>query len=231
MMLVSASTVLAAASTDELSMSPQARANFNAIPQELQTHILADEELSAAATYAYMDLDTASDALKDDILAARDSIIYSEGWTVDGNGYIELPDGTVEVLPKFSDLFPGWDLPVCTSSSECEEDISPIEPAYTPNFQDVYIDNYTIVKYNPSVATPRMARVRANTTETLVVSATRLTCSTCNIGISQNGTTIGWKPNITAGKFFHIYPKEGLYYDIRVSTYNNSGKGDFHIVH
>lgn len=106
-MLMAASSALAAEPVSELSLSPEAKANFSAIPEKLQAHILADQELSSAAKYAYMNLDTASEPMKEKILSARNTIILSEGWTVDGKGYISHADGTIEVLPKFSDLFPG----------------------------------------------------------------------------------------------------------------------------
>lgn len=67
---------------------------------------LANDEL------AYCDLDAAPVEWQDDILAARAAIIYSESWSVDGLVTLIYPDESTEVLPKFSDLFPGWDLPV-----------------------------------------------------------------------------------------------------------------------
>ena len=33
-----------------------------------------------------------------------------QAWTVDGAVVPYLPDGTKELLPEFSDLFPGWDV-------------------------------------------------------------------------------------------------------------------------
>lgn len=68
-------------------------------------------DLDAAAEYAYMDLDAAPEELHQKILDARNVIIYSKSWTVDGQCAITCPDGSVQPLPEFSDLFPGWDVP------------------------------------------------------------------------------------------------------------------------
>lgn len=71
-------------------------------------------ENSRPEDYAYLDLDEASPEMKVVIVDARNRIAnrYSyvaddiRGWITDENGI------TIEVLPKFHDLFPGdWDLP------------------------------------------------------------------------------------------------------------------------
>lgn len=68
------------------------------------------------ASTAYMDLEEATPAMQEKILEARNDIIFHNSWVVDGhNAYCERADGTIEVLPKFSELFPGWDVPVDTS--------------------------------------------------------------------------------------------------------------------
>lgn len=73
-----------------------------------------ENSLDEAEKYAYMDIDKAPDYLQDDILEARNQIIFSQGWTADGiNGYVcDLETGEkLYDLPKFSELFPDWDIP------------------------------------------------------------------------------------------------------------------------
>ena len=42
--------------------------------------------------------------------AAREKAIYgSQAWTVNGAAAIQHSDGTVEPVPEFSALYPGWD--------------------------------------------------------------------------------------------------------------------------
>ncbi len=60
---------------------------------------------------AYMDTFKAEPEMREKILAARCEIVYGgQAWTVDGAAYHICPDGTKELLPEFSDLFPGWDV-------------------------------------------------------------------------------------------------------------------------
>lgn len=68
--------------------------------------------LKEAQSYAYMDLATAPAELQETIRKARDVIIYSRSWVADGfDCYVTAPDGTVETIPAFSELFPDWELP------------------------------------------------------------------------------------------------------------------------
>ena len=60
---------------------------------------------------AYMDTFKAEPEMREKILAARCEIVYGgQAWTVDGAAFHICPDGTKELLPEFSDLFPGWDV-------------------------------------------------------------------------------------------------------------------------
>ena len=63
---------------------------------------------------AYMDIEQADEELKAKILAARKKIIYSYDWRNDD--YIamrvDIAANVIEIPPKFSDLFPGWEIPV-----------------------------------------------------------------------------------------------------------------------
>ena len=74
-----------------------------------------------AEEYAYLDLDSASEALREKILAAREVIIFHSRWVADGySGNIwDVETGEIiETLPAFSELFPGWDLPVYDTIQE-----------------------------------------------------------------------------------------------------------------
>lgn len=76
---------------------------------------LTSEEL------AYYDLNLApTEEWKEAILEARNSIIYSTSWTVDGQVSYGLPDGTIEKLPEFSELFPDWEVPRLNDSVRTE---------------------------------------------------------------------------------------------------------------
>jgi len=71
---------------------------------------VSDETVS----YAYLDLDGASDELAEKILEARTNIIYSRDWVADGCfGYVIGENGeVVRELPQFHDVFPeDWDIP------------------------------------------------------------------------------------------------------------------------
>lgn len=87
---------------------------FAAVPSEAEAEIAARRE---AQRYAYMDLESAPEHLKEKILAAREEMIYRycPGWSANGweCAVIDLETGEViRRLPDFYDLFPkDWEIP------------------------------------------------------------------------------------------------------------------------
>ena len=83
----------------------------------LAAGIPAEEKSAAlleAEQYAWLDLDTASPELREKILDARDVIIRSTEWVADGYSMYVGDVRTGEIIreiPKFSEVFPGWDPP------------------------------------------------------------------------------------------------------------------------
>lgn len=67
---------------------------------------------------AYMDIDKADGELREKILAAREEVIYNHSWVNDKiegvmMGSVDSKNRQFSITPKFSDLFPGWDVPKC----------------------------------------------------------------------------------------------------------------------
>lgn len=72
---------------------------------------------------AYSDLETASPEKKQEILEARNQVIYSaKNWYVDEGGlyFVSIDENTKtwRQVPKFSELFPGWDPPCAPAPKE-----------------------------------------------------------------------------------------------------------------
>lgn len=233
LMVLSASSAIAAGPQDTVIMSAEATANFNAAPYKLRQSILANEELSTVAPYAYMNLDTASEPLKDKILESRNIIIQSQSWSTDPRSYTKLPDGTIEYDPLFSDLFPGWDLPVWNTLDDNFSSVAySIEPRATTDFSVLKIPSYYVPKYSASTPTKIMIQLRSTSIETFGAVVDSLTGSTCNIGISDlNGNQIKNKLRVPVGGECHIPPVVGKYYNIRVSTYDAPGNGAFRVAY
>jgi hypothetical protein len=73
-----------------------------------------DAAIAEAEKYAYLDIESASDELREKILSSRNVIIFSKTWVADGvgiGGTGSIYSDEVEVAPYFSELFPGWDIP------------------------------------------------------------------------------------------------------------------------
>lgn len=77
------------------------------------TAVSTERELDEAKKIAYRDLKTASKEEQAKILEARKLIINSSSWVADGfNANTIDADGNRVPLPHFSELFPGWEMPV-----------------------------------------------------------------------------------------------------------------------
>ena len=81
--------------------------------EEAGTEVSAERELDEAKKIACRDLKTASKEEQAKILEARKLIINSTSWVADGfNANTIDADGNRVPLPHFSELFPGWEMPV-----------------------------------------------------------------------------------------------------------------------
>ena len=90
-------------------------------PDDTQVH--KDESMSReeAEALAYLDLDSAADEMKGRILEARRILIFSTSWVADGfSGSVQnVKTGEIiRTLPTFSELFPGWDIPVLPDTKD-----------------------------------------------------------------------------------------------------------------
>lgn len=95
-----------------------------------------EEILESASEFAYLDLDAdkATPELKKKILEARKKIIYNTDWVADGYvGCIRnIKTGKlIKELPEFSEVFPGWDVPIEENNAKIEisEPVLPAVPA------------------------------------------------------------------------------------------------------
>lgn len=124
---------------------------------------------------AYCNLETAPAALHDEIVSAREDIIFSQSWTVDGQCVLIAPDGTVEELPEFYDLFPAnWDIPASAVDSV---DITPYAG------EIFYSGEVKLPQKTDALATP-FFRFEGN--GSLVrMQITQLPVSYCNLGFTN----------------------------------------------
>ncbi len=83
-------------------------------PDDTQDHRSESMSLEEAEALAYLDLDSAEGEMKEKILEARRTIIFSMSWVADGfSGCVQnVKTGEIILtLPSFSELFPDWDIP------------------------------------------------------------------------------------------------------------------------
>jgi len=191
---------------------------------------------------AYMDIDAVSEDMKEQILEARDAIIFNEAWVADGvRGYILDENGNVEeVVPQFSELFPvDWDMPEVVSQESAQEmdvDIPMVSTRST--WVDIWFNGSKSLS-NPPTDTNSAAFCTGNTSG-LVGTAYEYhykTISTYgvygntsneayfNVGYANNstGASLGWYPDIANGKSFAIDAPKNTTVAVRASTYSNVG--------
>jgi len=168
--------------------------------------------------YAYLDLATASDDLVPLILEAREAIIYSQAWTVDGACVIVRADGTIKNLPEFYDLFPGWDIPVLSDSTKAAKVPAAITRAVLFN------GNVYITTPPSNTASTPFYYINSSGRDVTTVAST-IPGSSYNLGYSDSaGNSIGWAGYLAAGYGLKLVnPTSGNTYSVRASTYSTSG--------
>lgn len=180
---------------------------------------IATDITSDTENIAYMDIAKVPE-LEDEILAARKKIIFGDqAWTVDGQVSIVNEDGTVEKLPEFSDLFPGWDIP--EDNEKCPPQSRAVR--YSGNVYVPAVDN--------NVNAPKFYSFNAFSS---VVKITALTLpgNKYNVGITNEDTyeSAAWVPNICLGQTAAVNRLVvGTRYSVRVSTYDMPGWGVFEV--
>lgn len=219
-----------AASTDEDSLSETVTVQEKAWAAAEAAY---NAKVEAAKEYAYRDISEATPAEKAKIMDARNTIIYSQGWVADGYELaLVKADGTVENMPKFSELFPDWDIPVLNVTGNIDDAVMMSSTFNERNSSSSY---YYYLKNPTSTNTAPFCSFyhTGGYVNTYVNSLS--SSQTCNIGYNNmgNGASLGWLPN--------LYPGDSCYLDtlfmssftcgVRASTYSSPGYGTLTVSH
>lgn len=199
--------------------------------------------ISKEQAVAYMEIDeTTSRAEVEQILAARNDIIFSTSWVADGmKCYILNKDGEIEkVIPNFSDIFPAdWELPDLEDQEEALNKLSPWQPeASMPlsgAMQPFYNNSVWLSKpsgqYNTSpfcsFSTTNYVggtyRGHLETVSTIGYNAN--TDATYNVGYSNvdTGKSLGFVERIPECLPCGCEPPSRITLGVRASTYTDPG--------
>lgn len=179
---------------------------------------------------AYMDLEGATPELREDILSARAQIVYSTSWTVDGAMSIVHKDGTVEALPEFSDLFPGWDL---TEISSFEAD-PPCDGIRVASSDSIYFqDNVWLLPYDNSATTPFYKfNASGNTVYAWAHRFSSNMSTSCNIGFTNmdTGRDLGWTLGVEKDEQISLSTRANVRYGVRASAPTGGTAGNAFMV-
>lgn len=177
-------------------------------------------DMETAKNYAYLDLDTAPEELRQKILDARTAIIFSKSWTVDGQCAISCPDGSEIPLPEFSDLFPGWDVPTIGKSTEVEVAATGVNAVPAALFTGtVYLQRPADVGDTSPFYSFRADGHRVNTIARSIPGVSY------NVGYTDctTGRNAGWATYLPLGYGLMAGTISGHTYSVRASTYSTTG--------
>lgn len=173
------------------------------------------EALTKAEQYAYLDLDSASPSMQQKILDARNTIIFSKDWVADGYE-ADVEDVTtgevLETLPSFSELFPGWDLPVDESIASTSNDSSLTlsSSEVTPFSNSDWLRLGSTRHYLPAASNSH----DASPFSTFTVDS---------YSIASTGKSLGYKNNLSVNQALAVHNVGGMRLAIRASTYSTPG--------
>ncbi|MCC7571433.1 hypothetical protein KO465_08990 [Candidatus Micrarchaeota archaeon] len=208
-------SAFANSTSGELSLVDYANMDFASVPDNMKEIIL---------DYAYMDIASAPDNLKETILEARNIIIYSQAWTVDGACVVVRADGTREEVPEFSELFPGWDVPIINAQNARVADTAIITRG-GPTFSDWV----TLSAPPPNTNTPPFFTWYGDGMKYTYASI--IPGATYNLGyhLVSTGQSLGWKPGLVQGEGFEMRVGATTTYAVRASTYSTTGSAYIYV--
>lgn len=160
---------------------------------------------------AYADFERATPAQQEKILAARNEVIFSaEGWYDDQGGVyavnVNEESKTYQEVPKFSELFPDWDVP-----TEPDVDIGETAiPTSSDTFTTRFNGTVSVPKYEEGVISGYFyttGTIRGVTGEFYETVLSLQNCTTINLGLTDlSGPTpksLAWHKNARAGERYH----------------------------
>lgn len=180
---------------------------------------------------AYLNLDEASPDMQEEILEAREQIIYNTSWVADGysGAVIDAYTGEViEELPHFSEVFPNWDMPV-GEITEDEVETMPQIGVGLDDFLVYYSGRVYLEEASPNQNAEAFCTFANDPFEigtAIATGAVSLSSSeTYNVGISNasTGESLLVQTRLTENEFAVLY---GVYNEIlscRASTYSDPG--------
>lgn len=149
-------------------------------------------DASDLRSIAYMNLDTADEQTRTNILAARNEIMFSTSWVADDvNGWVLDENGVViETLPHFSEVFPSdWDVPVMDTQQGTtmpDDSAVPCDLNITQKYVDLTRTSSTFYTVN----TVRNVGSAEWHVETISTQAMYESGAKCNLGYKDNTTGV-----------------------------------------
>lgn len=192
-------------------------------------------EAIAEAEYAYMDIDSATPAMQEKILAARNAAIFNRSWTYlaenDGvtAGVIDFNTGAKQELPDFYDLFPAdWEVPSADNSDNKNAAAGVAVPNSVANFYLIKPFPALYLSAPPATSnTPNFWNF-TSTGLNYAVYAETLTGASWNCGYSDAyGNSIVYGERMPAGTGLYLAgTARGTSWGMRASTYSTPGPAD-----
>lgn len=127
----------------------------------------------------------------------------------------------VEILPKFSELFPDWDLPV-----EKVEPFPTDESGIMPLQNEIYYRTIYLSHPSPAITRPFFQTTTLGVRE-IRSYATQLTGSNCNIGFTNMATGVSITQKLRMAPWQYVNCRFGnvtpIGVGVRASTYSTEG--------
>ena len=223
-------TYLEAGYTD-ISEDPQTAPQSVDLPQEIYD-------------LAYLDIDQADPMFRGQILEARKAVIYTRSWRADDVIFMNANPlaRTIDIVPKFSDVFPGWDLPVEDVQPDTAGEASDAASGVERDQQvSIWYNTYAYIPASSTTAlAPSMCTVSAYGTSTNRVNTSIMDLpegmNTYNVGYSDHrtGKSLAFKMNIVPDfNSSFSYEYSGSQYpeiDVRLSTQGTPGSARVYIL-
>lgn len=228
--LIQSAVVYAASPVEETAIQ-------NLEQAQIEAEAAHQAKVAAAKLYAYMDLESAPVQMQQTILDARNTIIFSRSWAVEG-GQIIRANGTIERVPTFYEIFPeDWDIPTFDANPNMASDavISEENASVQSSVEGWLYSNLYFQAPPSSGNTPAVGNFYHDGNMVNIEVRSLSSSQHCNVGVTNNstGASVGYANYLIVGDTFHCYTVQylSLYVGIRYSTYSTPGYGTLYVSH